>query len=570
MTDPFGAIAMQRPGDLGVHIGQGSWMGSSQGIPVAITVSSPGASDSFGFVSGSQWNFIAGSIAKPVNAAQSMVKMIYTQKITSSPNVFDAQYGAALFVNLNSLSGNVQQATGTFSRAYGYSTGVNFVLGAEIKGEQISGTGGALGASILGLSQSASANAIIGTSVGISNQTGNDYPYDPALAGNVAFGLEVVMDATAAKRHGAGVLIRSASNNGVMDVGYALPNAAVINIAGFRDDSLTSPISFHSPGDHGTSNVVLGTGDHLGVFTPGVGRRMDILHGSTVSPVVSGSPAVLISRTDALTAPPSTGSNAALEVAQYSIANTRVNTQTKALVANAKGAWSGSGTNNDLIGVDASAVALNGAVLAAWGIAAAAKLETTGSIMTAIEAAIENGSGLSILYNATGKGQSEGINVTATNYGGGPTVLNGVGIKVGNNQNDGIFDVGVAISALGASSAGFRDDSSSNIGLAITGSHSTAGIHIINNNGQYMARWERTSATTGSYGTAVLGVDGSWVLDEVGVATKFKITKGTPGANTTAVYIQEGAGPTLRRLTTFDPGNLGINFTAGQLVCVLV
>lgn len=44
----------------------------------------------------------------------------------------------------------------------------------------------------------------------------------------------------------------------------------------------------------------------------------------------------------------------------------------------------------------------------------------------------------------------------------------------------------------------------------------------------------------------------------------------TAAANVTPIFISEGATPTRRQLKTFDPGNLGVNFTAGQLVCVLV
>ncbi len=44
----------------------------------------------------------------------------------------------------------------------------------------------------------------------------------------------------------------------------------------------------------------------------------------------------------------------------------------------------------------------------------------------------------------------------------------------------------------------------------------------------------------------------------------------TAAANRTPLFVAEGATPTLRQLRTFDPGNLGVNFTAGQLVAVLV
>ncbi len=132
------------------------------------------------------------------------------------------------------------------------------------------------------------------------------------------------------------------------------------------------------------------------------------------------------------------------------------------------------------------------------------------------------------------------------------------------------WELGVWATGDSVRTATFQDDSAGVNSIVITGSHSDAGISITNNFGQYQQKWIRTSAIANSFGLAVLAGDGSLSIDEVGIATKFKILKGTPGANFTAVAIQEGAGPTLRNLKTFDPGAAGINFTAGQLVCVLV
>ncbi len=89
----------------------------------------------------------------------------------------------------------------------------------------------------------------------------------------------------------------------------------------------------------------------------------------------------------------------------------------------------------------------------------------------------------------------------------------------------------------------------------------------------YFERFVTTGGGSKNYGITIANTaasNDSWGIDEVGVAQKFYIIPGTPGANTTCLVIQEGAGPTSRRLKTFDPGAAGINFTAGQLVCVLV
>ncbi len=115
----------------------------------------------------------------------------------------------------------------------------------------------------------------------------------------------------------------------------------------------------------------------------------------------------------------------------------------------------------------------------------------------------------------------------------------------------------------------YLDNSSSLISIDIAGSHSTASIRITENTASYMQYWRRTTGTTANYGV-LIDASGTLRYDEAGVAVKMQITKGTPGANKTCLYIQEGATPTLRQVRTFDPGAAGINFTAGQLVAVLV
>jgi len=61
---------------------------------------------------------------------------------------------------------------------------------------------------------------------------------------------------------------------------------------------------------------------------------------------------------------------------------------------------------------------------------------------------------------------------------------------------------------------------------------------------------------------------------ELGPATPYLRLQGsgnwTPAANTTPLWVSEGATPTLRQFKTFNPGTAGINFTNGQLVVVLV
>ncbi len=116
----------------------------------------------------------------------------------------------------------------------------------------------------------------------------------------------------------------------------------------------------------------------------------------------------------------------------------------------------------------------------------------------------------------------------------------------------------------------YLDNSNSAVSIDIAGDHATAGIRITQNNASHYAQeWVRTSATAATWG-AIIDSSGDLCIDEPGIARKMVLVPGTPGANLTAMYIQEGAGPTVRRMHTFDPGAAGVNFTAGQLVCVLV
>lgn len=96
-------------------------------------------------------------------------------------------------------------------------------------------------------------------------------------------------------------------------------------------------------------------------------------------------------------------------------------------------------------------------------------------------------------------------------------------------------------------------------------------IAISNGNNQGTELGFIRSSTTAFFynvqsGPVVIGSSNNDVT--TGVVAKF--INGAPGANKTSFYVNEGTGPTLRQMTTFDPGNLGVNFTAGQKVCVMV
>lgn len=86
----------------------------------------------------------------------------------------------------------------------------------------------------------------------------------------------------------------------------------------------------------------------------------------------------------------------------------------------------------------------------------------------------------------------------------------------------------------------------------------------------YFERFVGTGTGARTWGVTVL-TSGSLDIDDVtGSHQVVHIDPGVPGANKTSLWILEGATPTLRQVTTFDPGAAGINLTAGQLLCVAV
>ncbi len=156
--------------------------------------------------------------------------------------------------------------------------------------------------------------------------------------------------------------------------------------------------------------------------------------------------------------------------------------------------------------------------------------------------------------------------------------LNGAGIHFTDNSN---LDIGIGFKPGSVVNATFYDGSSSNTSISIGGAHTT----VIDISGATASSniWLKLPANAALGAVAgdpalilnsadwwyTTHVDHYWRLYSQGVQVNIFAT-GTPGANKTNFYLMEGATPTLRQVTTFDPGAAGINFTAGQLVCVAV
>ncbi len=204
------------------------------------------------------------------------------------------------------------------------------------------------------------------------------------------------------------------------------------------------------------------------------------------------------------------------------------------------------------------------------GVTAQGSTTVVGSAAQSFAGVVQNLTGANQAYAASGNTMT-GVDLyylnsadgSGSNYAGAAAQARAIG---GSIQ----WDVGYAVLTGSTRTAAFRDDSSAAYGLYMSGDHASAGIYIEQNNASHYAQqWHRTSATAALWGL-ILDAGGNLSIDEPGVAQKLYLVKGTPGANLTDIYLQEGAGPTLRRMHTFDPGVGGFNFVGGELVCILV
>ncbi len=133
MSDPFGAIATQAIGDLGIHIGNGQWATSTH-VPdqVVATISSPGGkkelspSGIYGFpAAGRRLNIYDGNLAHPVTEDRPSVYIQRVSEFSFTP----AQDNALLVYSL--MKGQHVNATGTAIRGVGLQYGMGDMVGVE-------------------------------------------------------------------------------------------------------------------------------------------------------------------------------------------------------------------------------------------------------------------------------------------------------------------------------------------------------------------------------------------------------------------------------------------------------
>lgn len=285
------------------------------------------------------------------------------------------------------------------------------------------------------------------------------------------------------------------------------------------------------------------------------GRRMTIVDGSSANPVTSGTSSVFITRESKITSGFDWG---ALNITLIADSGTTVQPEGINVSVLQNG-------NQDAVGI-ASNVVTNGSSHVAFAGYFQAGAKHSGSGAVNINTVMDNSTGSSHTFDATTPANNDMVGMSIQSISDNSHTC-GTGVLFVDNGPK--WDVGIGFMNATCSTAAISEQSGAAIGIDMSGSHSTAGIRVTNNDNTYMYQLRRTSATSGLYGMLV-NTSGQFSLDEPGVAVKLVIGKGTPGANKTCLFIQEGAGPTLRQVTTFDPGAAGVNFTAGQLVMVAV
>ncbi len=161
MTDPFGALAMQRKGALGFFDGC-QWADSFAG-----------GHDGFGYPD-SKYNLLDGTAGHPNTQNRATLKVQQSQLITSPTNALDPGYSAVILGLLESQSGNKNQGVAVAGIAQGYSDGQNYLIGVEGSGNQTMGsTGGGMGGYFIGTTHVVGGSAV-GIQPSMANASGAD------------------------------------------------------------------------------------------------------------------------------------------------------------------------------------------------------------------------------------------------------------------------------------------------------------------------------------------------------------------------------------------------------------
>ncbi len=216
MTDPFGALATQRKGDLGIFNGAQWYTSSQRGVDTVGAINPIGP-------------YIAdGTATTPVTTQGASMKITRTEKFDPAPpNPVSSQYNAALLLQTNSLAGNKAQPVVLGINSVGYSEDGLFNLGYDM---QIRQNSGALVAGGYGGAMAGYANVHSYFNHGGIFGYGTDCYNSQGIDGTSASGAQAAFDISLGGdgAYSASVTCTSASPGVVTWTGYTFSSGGVI------------------------------------------------------------------------------------------------------------------------------------------------------------------------------------------------------------------------------------------------------------------------------------------------------------------------------------------------------
>ncbi len=170
MTDPYGALATQRKGDMGYFNGS-QW-----------TPSSNGHSDPFGSVPATGVQFFFGTLAAPISTPGASFKVVRVEKFDTTVGTFQPDGNAAIYGATYSQPGNKGQPNAIGGITYGYAEGGAYLIGGFFNSQHTVGAnvGGQYGGSLgvyIGSESFVDHAAMQGLAMDVRNQStldGND------------------------------------------------------------------------------------------------------------------------------------------------------------------------------------------------------------------------------------------------------------------------------------------------------------------------------------------------------------------------------------------------------------
>ncbi len=295
------------------------------------------------------------------------------------------------------------------------------------------------------------------------------------------------------------------------------------------------------------------------------GHRLSIHDGSAAHPVTDHNSTVFITRESKITSGIDWGALNMNVIADAGTAvqATGLNVEVESFA-----------TNQDVAGILANVVT-HGTSHVAFGAYLQAGTKTSGSGAVTLNTALDNSSGNNHIFHASGAGNDMvGIAIQTIS-----DVVHTSGSGIVFINNGPVWDTGIGFMSNTIANWYWTCDAFT-VGTETASTHVFTGYAPVTINGtngatlDFQAGLVSKDRITGDVNALYLTALGTISFNAGSISgtgtERMTVETFAGAANQTAVHIYEGATPTKRQLRTFDPGAAGINFTAGQLVCVLV